>query len=98
VNREITASDVESMRQLLARFLPAANRRFLRGTVCLYTNTPDGHFILDQHPQSDRVILASPCSGHGFKFASAIGEALADLVLDGRSQLDLSFFRLSRFQ
>lgn len=85
------------MRELLARFLPQANGKFLRGTVCLYTNTPDGHFIVDRHPKSERVILASPCSGHGFKFASAVGEALADLALDGKSALDLSLFRLERF-
>jgi glycine/D-amino acid oxidase-like deaminating enzyme len=85
------------MRALLARYLPAANGAFLRGTVCLYTNTADGHFILDRHPETDRVILASPCSGHGFKFASAIGEVLADLVLDSQSTFDLSLFRPNRF-
>jgi sarcosine oxidase len=98
LDRNVTTADIENLRQLLKRYLPAANGEFLRGTVCLYTNTPDGHFILDRHPQSDRVIVASPCSGHGFKFASAIGEVLADLVLDGKSSLDLSLFRLDRFK
>lgn len=97
VNRTVTEQDILAMRELLARFLPQANGKFLRGTVCLYTNTPDGHFIVDRHPKSERVILASPCSGHGFKFASAVGEALADLALDGKSALDLSLFRLERF-
>jgi sarcosine oxidase len=97
VNRTVTESDIKAMRALLARYLPAANGAFLRGTVCLYTNTADGHFILDRHPETDRVILASPCSGHGFKFASAIGEVLADLVLDSQSTFDLSLFRLNRF-
>ena len=98
INRKVTGADIEKMRALLARYLPQANGEFLRGTVCLYTNTRDGHFLLDCHPQSDRVIVASPCSGHGFKFASAIGEVLADLALDGKSAFDLSLFRLDRFR
>jgi sarcosine oxidase len=65
--------------------------------VCLYTNTPDEHFIVDVHPDDDRVVLVSPCSGHGFKFAPAIGEAVADLCEGTRPSLDLSAFRLSRF-
>lgn len=65
--------------------------------VCLYSNTPDGDFILDRHPDDDRVIVASPCSGHGFKFAPAIGEALADLVDQRVPRFDLTPFKLSRF-
>ncbi len=97
VDRKVTLADIDSMRGLLMRFLPRAHGEFLRGAVCLYTNTPDGHFILDFHPDTDRVILASPCSGHGFKFASAIGEVLADLVTRGGSSRDLSLFRVGRF-
>ncbi|HVK58653.1 MAG TPA: FAD-dependent oxidoreductase, partial [Candidatus Kapabacteria bacterium] len=97
VDTSIRPDDIESMKGLLARYLPRANGPFLRGTVCLYTNTPDGHFIIDFHPKSRRILLASPCSGHGFKFASAIGEVLADLALDGKSPLNLSLFRLERF-
>jgi sarcosine oxidase len=97
VNRNVTEADIESMRNLLRRFLPQANGRFLRGTVCLYTNTPDGHFIIDFQPGSDRVVIASPCSGHGFKFAGAVGEVLADLATAGRSAFDLSLFRADRF-
>lgn len=96
VNRTVTNGDIESMRQLLERYLPQANGEFLRGTVCLYTNTVDSHFILDFHPESERVILASPCSGHGFKFASAIGEVLADLAT-AVVRFDLSLFQLGRF-
>lgn len=97
VRRDVAEGDIASLRSLLARFLPQANGDFLRGTVCLYTNTPDGHFILDFHPASERVIIASPCSGHGFKFASAIGEVLADLATKGSSRFDLSLFRMARF-
>ena len=98
VNREVTSQDIEAIRGLLKRFLPEANGEFLRGTVCLYTNTPDGHFIIDQHPGTDRVLVGSPCSGHGFKFASGVGEVLADLALYGKSPMDLSLFRLERLK
>jgi sarcosine oxidase len=63
----------------------------------MYTNTPDGHFVLDRHPRHPNVIVASPCSGHGFKFASVIGEVLADLVCDGRTEHPIEMFRLGRF-
>lgn len=97
VRREPTAEDEARVRKLLARFMPAANGRLRDARVCLYTNTPDGHFVIDHHPGNARVILASPCSGHGFKFATALGEALADLVTNGRSRFDLSPFRADRF-
>ncbi|MCB0198299.1 MAG: N-methyl-L-tryptophan oxidase, partial [Anaerolineae bacterium] len=66
--------------------------------VCLYTVTPDEHFILDFHPESERVVIASPCSGHGFKHAAAIGETLAELALNGKSTLDISQFSLARLK
>ncbi len=88
---EVTEADIESLRGVVGRYLPEALGRYLRGTVCRYTNTPDGHFLIDRHPAHANVVVASPCSGHGFKFASAIGEALAELALDGRPRLDLDF-------
>ncbi len=96
-DRNVRASDISRMRTLLQRYLPEANGSFLRGTVCLYTNTPDGHFILDRLPSNPNVIVASPCSGHGFKFASAVGEVLANFALDQMPAFDLSLFRLGRF-
>ena len=81
------------MRGLLRRFLPQADGPLRSATVCLYTNTPDEHFWIDRHPAHPQVIIASPCSGHGFKFSSVIGEILADLATDGKSQFDLSLFR-----
>jgi len=88
---DVTAEDIESLRGVVGRYLPEALGRYLRGTVCRYTNTPDGHFLIDRHPAHANVVVASPCSGHGFKFASAIGEALAELAIDGRPRLDLDF-------
>jgi sarcosine oxidase len=66
--------------------------------TCLFTNSPDEHFILDSSPQQNEVILAAGFSGHGFKFASVIGEVLADLALDGHTGHDISMFALSRFR
>jgi glycine/D-amino acid oxidase-like deaminating enzyme len=76
--------------------LPAAAGGFLRAKVCLYTNTPDGHFLLDFHPHHRQVVIASPYSGHGFKFSATIGAVLADLVMTGASRFDLGLFRLDR--
>lgn len=64
--------------------------------VCMYTVTPDEHFVIDFHPESDRIVIASPCSGHGFKHSSAIGETLAELALNGQSSFDIRAFKLAR--
>jgi len=69
-----------------------------RSAACLYTVTPDSGFVIDKHPNSDRIIAISACSGHGFKHSAAIGEAVAQLVTSGRCDLDLEPFRLSRRQ
>jgi sarcosine oxidase len=84
------------MRSLVQRFMPAANGQLRNTTVCMYTNTPDFHFLVDFHPSYPRVVIVSPCSGHGFKFSSAIGEIAADLVTGGRTRFDTSLFRLER--
>ncbi|MBT8485987.1 MAG: N-methyl-L-tryptophan oxidase [Phycisphaerales bacterium] len=66
--------------------------------TCLYTNTPDGHFVIDRLPSEPRVLLAAGFSGHGFKFASIVGEALADLALEGGTALPIDFLGLDRFR
>jgi glycine/D-amino acid oxidase-like deaminating enzyme len=63
----------------------------------MYTATPDFHFVIDRHPRMPHVIIAAACSGHGFKHSAAVGEALAQMVLDGKSALDLGHFTLDRF-
>lgn len=93
VDRTVSSAEVEGMRSLLRRFLPGANGPLRESAVCVYTNTPDGHFWIDRHPQHPQVLVASPCSGHGFKFASVMGEVLADLVTTGNSRFDLRLFR-----
>jgi sarcosine oxidase len=97
VDRAASLVELATMRRLLERHIPLANGALRESAVCLYTNTPDHHFILGPHPADSRVTLASPCSGHGFKFASAIGEVLADLATTGRSSFDLSPFAPTRF-
>jgi sarcosine oxidase len=97
VNREVSRSEIDSMRSLLRVFLPDAEG-FLRATsVCIYTNAPDAHFVIDRHPHHPQIILASPCSGHGFKFSSAVGEILAEMATDRPAPLDVGLFGLKRF-
>jgi sarcosine oxidase len=98
VRREVTDEDVRPLRAVLARLIPRANGRLRDSAVCLYTNAPDSHFVLGFHPGHPRVLVASPCSGHGFKFASALGEAMADLLLGAPPRFDLGLFRIDRFR
>lgn len=94
VRREVSVDEVESMRAVVRRYLPRADGALREAATCLYTNTPDGHFLIDRHPAHPAVLIASPCSGHGFKFSSAVGEVLMELVRDGRTRLDVGLFRL----
>jgi sarcosine oxidase len=91
------AADVEPVRDFLEHHLPTAAAELLRTSVCLYTNTPGHHFLLDRHPQSERVHVVSACSGHGFKFASAIGESVARELLEGAPPPQPRLFGIGRF-
>lgn len=91
------ASDVEPIAQALDGWMPGAAAAFFEAQACAYALTPDEHFIIDRHPQYDNVILCGGFSGHGFKFASVVGEIVADLALDGTTKHDVGFLRLSRF-
>ena len=97
VNRVVSQGENAVARELLETVVPGAGGRLLESRVCLYTNTPDRHFIIDW-VEKGRVVLLSPCSGHGFKFASAIGEVASQLMLDGKTWLDLTPFSLARFR
>lgn len=90
-------ADLAEIREFLERRLPQANGALRASDECLYTNTPDFHFLLDRHPRHDEVIVASVCSGHGFKFASVMGEIIADLVQGRTPSFDLAMFRMGRF-
>ncbi|HET7597286.1 MAG TPA: hypothetical protein VFK15_10170, partial [Burkholderiales bacterium] len=65
--------------------------------ACLFTNSPDEHFMIDLHPEHRAVAIAAGFSGHGFKFCSVVGEIMADLALEGRTRHDIALFRLDRF-
>jgi sarcosine oxidase len=80
----------------IAPYLPALDARCVKAVVCLYTILPGDRFLIDFLPESDRIIVASPCSGHGFKHSAAIGEALAEMATGGNARLDLSPFRFSK--
>ena len=96
LNRNISAEEIEEMNQIIkTHFHFSAS--FNNATTCIYTNTPDDHFIIDYHPDHNNIIIASPCSGHGFKFSSVIGKILADKALDNYIEFDLSHFELKRF-
>jgi len=94
----VADAEVAPLRRALSTLLPDLARAPVReSAVCLFTNTPDQHFVIGVHPAHPRVVVSSACSGHGFKFASAIGEIQADLVTAGRSRFDLSPFSTARF-
>lgn len=98
VDRSVTEAEVTAMyRDHVADRLPGLSPRCVKAVACLYTVTPDFGFVIDRHPEHRNVLLVSPCSGHGFKHSAAIGEAVAQLVGDGASGIDLSSFRLTRF-
>jgi sarcosine oxidase len=98
VDREIRAQDERVIRERLAEALPLLAGRLLHAETCLYTMTPDEHFVIDKHPEFSQVTLAAGFSGHGFKFASVLGEVLADLATDRKHGYDLKLFSLRRFE
>ncbi len=97
VERNVSAAEATAMYEYIAPYLPGLSSTCVKAVACLYTVTPDAEFVIDFHPEFPHVIIASPCSGHGFKHSAAIGEALAELAIDGKSRFDLSAFGLGRF-
>jgi sarcosine oxidase len=98
VDRVVNREEAGETAALCARYLPGVHGDLMRAVACVYTNTPDLHFVIDAHPAHANVFVVSACSGHGFKFASAIGEAASQWALDGRPTLDLSLFSLDRLR
>jgi sarcosine oxidase len=96
ISMTVSEEEVRAMHDLAAPHLPITPR-CLRTVVCKYTVTPDFNFVIDRHPDYERVWLASACSGHGFKHSAAVGEALAELCLGRPSTYDLTRFKLERF-
>ena len=95
-NRLPTVEDEKYLRGFMAEYFPEANGATLALKTCLFTNTIDYNFLLDFHPRHPEVLIVSCCSGHGFKFCSAIGEIIADICADGKSRQEIDFFSMSR--
>ncbi len=99
VNREITKEEILSVTNDLKKYLPVSASKVVAAKTCLYTNSPDENFIIDYLPGYDKdITVACGFSGHGFKFVSAVGETLADLAMDGKTNLPVSFLSLKRFE
>ena len=97
MRREPDREDEDLLRAFAERYFPRGAGPTLALRACMFTNTPDEHFVLDRHPGHKQVILASPCSGHGYKFCSVVGEILADLATgDGSTAHEIGFLRLAR--
>lgn len=96
LDREVRATDIGPVREALETLVPGEIGAYRFGKVCMYTMTPDEHFVIGPHPSDARVIAACGFSGHGFKFASALGEILADLALEGGTDADIALFSPAR--
>ncbi len=99
IERRVDPQEIRWMYEnLVAPCFPGLSDHCLRTATCMYTVTPDFGFVIDTHPECGNVMIASPCSGHGFKHSAAIGEALAQWAVEGSSTIDLGGFAASRFQ
>jgi sarcosine oxidase len=97
MRRLVDSEDEAVLRTCVQSIFPSADGPVVRASTCIFTNTPDEHFIIDRLPEAPEVLVVSACSGHGFKFCSVIGEIVADLVSAGSTRHDLSLFQLARF-
>lgn len=97
IRRRVDEYDLDPLRLLAATHLRGVSGHVARTLTCMYTNTPDDHFVIDFSPDDSRVVVLSACSGHGFKFGPIVGDIAADLVLDGGTRRDISHFSARRF-
>ena len=97
VNRDLQGDDQRRVEQFLSAHLPDVGQPCTHYSVCMYTLTPDEHFVVDRHPADERIVLAAGLSGHGFKFTCVLGEALAELALAGSTELPIGFVSLKRW-
>lgn len=97
LTQDVSREEIEEMKDIARDYLYLdTDPVFQKSAVCMYTNTPDENFIIDHHPATSNIILASPCSGHGFKFSSLTGRILSDMALGNDTGFDLSPFSLTR--
>jgi sarcosine oxidase len=98
IDRQVHAHEIDTMRRWLAERIPGlSSGALVEAKTCMYTLTPDKDFLIGLHPQHAQVVLASPCSGHGFKFASVVGEIVADLAIEGATRQPIAPFTPGRF-
>lgn len=98
INRSVGHADIATLTTLVQQLLRGVEQAPLRATVCMYTNAPDGHFVIGAAPGFDGVTVVSACSGHGFKFAPVLGEIAADLAVDGRTEHPTALFDPARLR
>ncbi len=99
VDREVSEDEIKNMhRKYISPHFPGLGERCLKAATCLYTSTPGSRFVIDFHPQHENVLIASPCSGHGFKHSAAVGQMLAEMALENTTGLDRSKFSFERFK
>lgn len=96
VDRQLDRAEEHRVASFVGEFLPEATTERTDHTVCMYTMTPDGHFVVDRHPHYPQVVFAAGLSGHGFKFTGVLGEALCELALDGKTDLPIEFLSVGR--
>jgi sarcosine oxidase len=96
IDREVHGEEIEFIRSYLVEYVPALAGRCLDARACMYTNTPDLNFVISLHPEHPQVAIAAGFSGHGYKFASVVGEILADLVIDGDTRHPIGLFSPAR--
>jgi sarcosine oxidase len=97
ISRDPTPADEEPLRAFAKEYFPDGAGPTVAVKTCLFEPSPDEHFIIDRHPETESAIIAAGFSGHGFKFCSVVGEILADLALEGTTSHDIGLFRLGRF-
>jgi len=97
LDKRVREDEIAFIRRYVEAYVPALSGRCLATDVCMYTNTPDEHFVIDLHPEYEQVSIASPCSGHGYKFATVVAEILADLATEGATRHPIGMFSAQRF-
>ena len=97
MERGVTQEDEDILRSAVSRYFPKANGTLMTLKTCLFTNTPDDHFIIDKVPGMPQVTVAAGFSGHGFKFASVVGEIVGDLAINGETTHNIDLLKIDRF-
>lgn len=99
VNRQVTQKEIDEIyEKYLENRIIGVSKKTVKTATCLYTNLPKAKFLIDYLPENKRVLVASPCSGHGFKHSAAIGEILSEMITERKSKIDISPFSFEKFK